>query len=84
MGCGVAPGGSLRLAHLAAKLTPSISGGPHMPVSPHPPSSSSCSGTACVCLYSSIVPVCFLPGVSCMVLENSKTTLLCKQTHMIS
>ncbi|KAL3140168.1 hypothetical protein ABBQ38_004444 [Trebouxia sp. C0009 RCD-2024] len=34
MGCGVAPGGSLRLAHLAAKLTPSISGGPHMPGGP--------------------------------------------------
>ena len=33
MGCGVAPRGSLKLAHLAAKLTPSISGGPHMPVS---------------------------------------------------
>ena len=35
MGCGVAPRGSLKLAHLAAKLTPSISGGPHMPVSCH-------------------------------------------------
>lgn len=33
MGCGVAPRGSLKLAHLAAKLNPSISGGPHMPVS---------------------------------------------------
>lgn len=35
MGCGVAPRGSLKLAHLAAKLTPIISGGPHMPVSYH-------------------------------------------------
>ncbi len=33
MGCGVAPRGSLRLTHLAAKLTPTISGGPCMPVS---------------------------------------------------
>ncbi len=38
MGCGVAPRGSLRLAHLAAKLTPTISGGPCMPVSCSPQS----------------------------------------------
>ena len=63
MGCGVAPRGCLRLAHLAAKLTPTISGGPHMPVSPppyapHPPHplAYACrSPTACVCMPSSIV-----------------------------
>ena len=33
MGCGVAPRGSLRLAHLAAKLNPVITGGPCMLVS---------------------------------------------------
>lgn len=38
MGCGVAPRGSLRLAHLAAKLSPTISGGPCMPVSCQPQS----------------------------------------------
>ncbi|DBA73782.1 TPA: hypothetical protein ACH3X2_009751 [Trebouxia sp. C0005] len=34
MGCGVAPRGSLRLTHLAAKLSPTISDGPCMPGGP--------------------------------------------------
>ena len=33
VGCGVAPRGSLRLARMAAKLNPTISGGPCMLVS---------------------------------------------------
>lgn len=75
MGCGVAPRGSIRLAHLAAKLSPSICGGPHMPVSPPTPTYLLFSDSF-VCIWVSVCAqqyLCELCTACSMFLKSSKT-----------